>query len=224
MPRKRVKQTEPTLPILKLDNVPGPEASEAELKEHYGRVQEIMATHRYDDVIHACHWCCDMEAGLAYTKPDQTRGSRVFCSGRCASAFGAYQVRVLHLSRKPKPASPSEGDETADTADEAQSPDDDDAKASLTRTAETQWKPTGERPRRSRRVKDVTKVVGQEGTGKTTAGPKRSRASKPKRTDGKCAKGLHKMTEANTYTYQDKVWCRECRKASRAKSANGKGK
>lgn len=221
MPRKQSRQqAQPSLPIAKLDNVPGPEADEAALKAHYDLVQEIMAIHRYDDVINACHWCCDMEAGLAYTKPDEKRGSRMFCSGRCASAFSAYQVKVLHLNRKPTvtQAQPSDSDETVDDS-YSPPPDTEGAK-----TAKTQWKPTSERPRRQRRVKDVTEVVGQEGTGKTTGGPKRTRAAKPKRTDGKCTKGLHEMTEANTYSYNGGTWCRECRKASRTKSKNGNGK
>ncbi len=64
------------------------------------------------------------------------------------------------------------------------------------------WKPKGQRERK----------------------PRKPRAKKPERSDGMCAKGLHKMTPENTYEYKGTVWCRECRKASRAKSKNGNGK
>ncbi len=217
----------PGAPITKLDNVPGPEASADELNKHYQRVRDVFACHRYDDVIAACHWCCDMEAGLAYSKPDEARGNRMFCSGRCASAHAAYRVHA-HGRRKPKADTatggipPTTSKETATANKPEPEPGDDDGdddnpsdEAEETNVTEkpdesapsespSTWKPKGQRPRKARKAKARTK--------------------KPERTDGKCAKGIHQMTEANRYEYKGTVWCRECRKASRAKSKNGNGK
>lgn len=80
-------------PILKLDNVPGPKAPPLELTEHYLKVQVILACHRYDDVVAACHWCCDMKEGLAFSRFG-SRGTRMFCSRRCADALEAYHKKV----------------------------------------------------------------------------------------------------------------------------------
>ena len=84
--------------ISKLDNVPGPEDDIAILREHYSRVQVVVACHAYDNVILCCRWCCDMESPLAYSKPDEARGNKMVCSGRCASAFGVFRADQL---RKP---------------------------------------------------------------------------------------------------------------------------
>lgn len=226
MTPKQAKQYEqPSAPIAKLDNVPGPEASEDVLLAHFRRVQDINACHRYDDVIAACSWCCDMEAGLAFTKPDEPRGTRMFCSGRCASAHAAYRV-IAHGRPKPKADTPTEdiptatskktattrkpksdpepepddgGDNPATEAKEASAEEPDETAPPESPSA---WKPKGQRARK----------------------PRKAKAKKPERSDGKCAKGLHKMTEENRYEYKGTVWCRECRKASRAKSKNGNGK
>jgi hypothetical protein len=236
MTGKRTKQPKyvaPSLPILKLADVPGPEADADVLNAHYRLVQNALATHRYDDVIQSCHWCLDMEAGLAYSKTDEARGTRLFCSGRCANAYSAYQVKVLNYGQRVAPAPiPDEGDDPTDEGDEPASDPDETPEPEPTSEPELdpaeatkagwarQVSATG-RGRR-RRVKDVTTVTGKEGTGKTTA--RQPRAKKPERTDGKCTKGLHEMTEANTYSYNGGTWCRECRKASRTKSKNGGSK
>ena len=94
MPRKQQRKTSEFVdPILKLDNVPGPEAPPLELTEHYRRVQVVLACRRYNDVIAACHWCCDMKEGLAFSRPN-SRGPRMFCSRQCADAFEAYHRKV----------------------------------------------------------------------------------------------------------------------------------
>jgi hypothetical protein len=231
MPRKSSKGSkypQPSLPIVKLDNVPGPEDDVGALRAHYQQVQNAFATHRYDDVIQACHWCLDMEAGLGYSKTDETRGTRMFCSGRCASAYCAYQVKVLHCDKKAQQqARPpeDEGDDPADDASEAPPEPAPEPEANPAEAGRADWaKRVSEQTLtgRRRRVKDVTTVVGKEGTGKTTA--RKPRAGKPKRTDDKCPKGLHEMTPENRYEYKGTVWCRECRKASRAKSKNGGSK
>lgn len=223
MPRKRIKQptyTVPSLPILKLADVPGPEADVGVLNAHYRLVQEAFATHRYDDVIQSCHWCLDMEAGLAYSKTDEARGTRMFCSGRCASAYSAYQVKVQHIDRKPPTDQPpDDGDDPADDSDETPEP--------TSETAPTVAPPDDEGG--GTPIAEITKIVGEEGRGRTAWKPtgergrkaRKPRADKPKRTDGLCTKGKHEMTEANTYSYNGGTWCRECRKASRAKSKNG---
>ncbi len=226
MPRKRT-QPIPTMepkpmPILKLDNVPGPEARADELATHYTRVQEVMACHRYDDVIAACHWCCDMEAGLAYTKPEAARGTaRMFCSGRCASAFGAHRAKV-HGLQAGKPSSTATGiapptDEETATQEETpvakkrgstakatpteelaeETGDEPAATVAATPESPSAWKPKGQRERKARKP----------------------RAAKPERNDGMCAKGLHEMTPENTYEYRGTIWCRACRAESRARSA-----
>ena len=228
MTKKKAEQyKQPANPILKLDNVPGPETAPDELVKHYEKVQDIFACRNYDDVLAACHWCCDMEAGLAYTKPDEARGNRMFCSGRCASAHAAYRV-IAHGHPKPKEESPTSGPspstsrrkakeakEEADPEPEENKADEqppDESKASNEEPAEAEtaapsespsWKPTGSR-------------IGRK--------PRKAKAKKPERSDGLCAKGLHKMDKANQYHYQGTVWCKECRKASRAKSKNGNGK
>ncbi len=205
--------TKPPLAIIKLDNVPGPEADTETLNQHYQRVQRVFAVHRYDDVIMSCHWCCDSENDLVFAKPDKARGTRMFCSARCANCFSAYEIKVWHGAAKPVAEEIAEGGEAppakrfrdwrevaqtdkpdvATDADEPDKPEDEDKEPATAR------KPSVKRERK----------------------PRKARVDKPKRTDGKCPKGLHEMTEANTYTYKDKTWCRECRKASRAKSANG---
>ncbi len=207
--------------ITKLDNVPGPEDDFAMLSTHYSRVQVILACHCYDNVIAACRWCCDMESPMAYSKPEEARGTKMFCSGRCASAYGALRAEQL---RKPNssgaavsipptdaktateeetPVSKKRGSATKATPTEEPEPEPeqepDEAAPSESPPA---WKPKGQRERK----------------------PRKQRAKKPDRTDGMCAKGLHKMTPENTYEYKGTVWCRECRKASRAKSKNGNGK
>ena len=53
--------------------------------------------------------------------------------------------------------------------------------------------------------------------GKQKVGRK-TRARKVIETKDKCSQNLHKMDEANRYEYNGTVYCRECRKASRAKS------
>lgn len=229
--KKAKKYEQPGMPIAKLDHVPGPEASAAELTKHFQRVQIILACHRYDDVLAACHWCCDMEAGLAYSKPDEARGNRMFCSGRCASAHAAYRV-IAHGSPKPKadtdtntdnekgkikgtaintktdpdpePEQETEPDHDDDNPpDEAQESNTEEPNETAAPSeSPSDWKPKGQRARK----------------------PRKARAAKPERTDGKCAKGIHQMDEANRYEYKGTVWCRECRKASRSKSKNGNGK
>lgn len=211
MPRRQPKQAAPVSLIAKLDNVPGPEADAETLKTHYRRVQNIMATHRYEDVIYICHWCCDGDAELAFADPAGKHGSRKYCSARCANGYHAYVSKVV--AKGQQVATPSSSD---DTEDDTYDPPPGAAQ------------PTPTRPRaRPVAVAEITEVVGQEGTGKTTvvaprkppvATPRKPRATKQDRTDGKCAKGLHDMTEANTYIYNGNKWCRECRKASRTKS------
>lgn len=201
----------PALAIVKLDDVPGPEADTDTLNQHYQRVQQTFATHRYDDVIMACHWCCDSENDLVFAKPDKARGTRMFCSAHCANCFSAYEIKVWGRAAKPVSDERGQPDEStqraeappkakrqrskSDPVDEADEPT--TTNEDKGQEEKSTWKPAGKRERK----------------------PRKARAVKPTRTDGKCPKGFHEMTEANTYTYQDKTWCRECRKASRATSA-----
>lgn len=224
-PTKRPKYTEPSLPIAKLDNVPGPEADGDVLKAHYRRVQDIFATHRYDDIIQTCHWCCDMEAGLAYSKTDVARGTRMFCSGRCASAYTAYQVKVLHLDKKAQARPPNGDDKTADDPDEAPPEPTPEPEGEVDPIVEAHDDDPDMKADAERHLRDASvREREQERMEARTKAKRKPRATKEPRADGKCPKGLHEMTPDNQYHYQDKVWCRECRKASRAKSAaNGKG-
>ncbi len=226
MARKQTKRDiPPGSPILKLDNVPGPEAKVDELATHYMRVQKIMAIHRYDDVIAACHWCCDMEAGLAYSKPEEPRGTRMFCSGRCASAFGAHRAKVG--GQRPKPSS-SEGEEDATLPTDEETATEEETPVVKKRGSATKATPTEEPAKEPDEEPDEAapseSPPAWKPKGQRTAKPRKQRAKKPERSDGMCAKGLHKMTPENTYEYKGTVWCRECRKASRAKSKNGNGK
>ena len=225
MKRKLTKQYAQTdVPIRKMDNVPGPEDSFKELEKHFRLVQAILACHRYDDVIAACHWCCEMEAGLAFAKPDKPRGTRMFCSERCAKTHAAYRVTAHNLTKpksetgeeedKPpttiqgtaiglkssdKPATkPNENDDDQPSTEAKELVSDEPAETTPPESPST-WKPESRKARK----------------------PRKAKAKKPERTDGKCAKGMHKMTDANRYEYNGTVWCRECRKASRAKSKNG---
>lgn len=100
--RKPVVYAEIKPTIEKLDDVPGPEASADALKAHYRRVQDAFATHRYDDLIEVCYWCLDGESGLAFTKPDQPRGTRMYCSAHCANAHAAHMQKA-HGSEEEKP-------------------------------------------------------------------------------------------------------------------------
>lgn len=225
MPRKRSDQPKPvdrpTLPILKLGNVPGPEADANDLRTHYRRVKEVMAIHAYDDVINACHWCCGMEEPLAYSKVDNPRSTHMFCSGRCASAYGEYRANTLgKRAEGPKPSAPEptdnetpldpepENGEGEPVSEEHYAESPADAKASLERTAErlreSEW---------------------QASKASSARKPRKPREAKPAREDGKCAKGLHEMTPENTYSTPDGkgAWCKECRKASRAKSKSNGG-
>ncbi len=223
MTKKKAKKYEqPALPILKLDNVPGPEASDDELVKHYERVRGIFACRNYDDVLAACHWCCDMEEGLAYTKPDEARGNRMFCSGRCASAHAAYRA-LAHGPPKPNAEQPTSGpspstsrrkakeaaeepdpepeeDDGADDnppAENEEASADEPTEAAAPPESPSDWKPKGQRARK----------------------PRKAKVKKPERADGKCAKGLHKMKGENRYEYKGTVWCRACRAESRARSA-----
>lgn len=229
MARKQKRPPIPTMEhqaptITKLDNVPGPEENIAILREHYSRVQVVVACHAYDDVILACRWCCDMESPLAYSKPDEARGNKMFCSGRCASAFGVFRADQLlkpqtsdaesttppteeTATNEEPPVSKRRGRTTKATPTEepAEEPDDEPAETeteAATSESPPAWKPKGHRAPKARK----------------------QRATKPERSDGKCAKGLHEMTDENRYEYKGTVWCRECRKASRSKSKNGNGK
>lgn len=90
----KVKQTAP-LDIKKLDNVPGPEASGDVLLAHYRRVQEVIATHSFDDVSYMCFWCADTEAELTLAKAGQPRGQPMYCTARCRDAYAAYMQKVI---------------------------------------------------------------------------------------------------------------------------------
>ncbi len=208
MPKRQPKYTEPAPRIEKLDNVPGPEASGDVLKAHYRRVQDIIATHCYDDVLCMCHWCAGIEAELAFTKTDQPRGTRQYCTARCANAYTAYTQKAVMQGKVVSPPPP--GDDA----------EDDDPPPGTA-------KPT---PTRRKRVKDVTTTVGQEGTGRTTAGkppaappkpvrekPTKARGPKPAREDGKCPRGLHDLTPDNVYERDGNRWCKACKADNRAR-------
>lgn len=240
MPRKPKQTKAPTTArtratawrIQKLDNVPGPEADAGALREHYRKVQNIFAVHHYDDVIAACHWCCNMDEQLAFAKPNTRGGPGMYCSGRCASAYAKYQQLSY---RKPgeagtsatSAAPPTEklveeapctcaGESATTTEAGCAYHTDPDVEAEVKVNVPTAAFPEATAPTREQRWHEEKK------------NPKRkahkAREKKPERTDGKCAKGLHEMTDGNKYEYQGTVWCRECRKLSRARSANGNGK
>ena len=67
-------------------------------------------------------------------------------------------------------------------------------------------------------------TVGKDTSTKTEWRPgkqkvgRKTRARKVIENKDKCHQNLHTMTEANRYEYNGTVYCRECRKASRAKS------
>lgn len=196
--------------IQKLDNVPGPEADESALKAHYRLVQNVLAKHAYDDVIAACHWCCDMDEQLAYSKPGTRGGPNMYCSGRCASAYAKYQQ--LNYRK------PGEAGTSATSATSAAPPaeklvgDDEEAEtpnvptAAFPEATERETEPTPEQRRHAAKKNPQRKA-------------RKAREKKPERTDGLCAKGEHKMTDANRYSYRNTVWCRACRAESRARSA-----
>ena len=202
--QSQLKYIDPPPPIPKLVDVPGPNADVDTLRIHYRKVRAVLAVHRYDDVLLACKWCLDSETGLAFSRHGVTRGgARMFCSSRCAEARGAYEMKVMRRGRKASLALPESGE---------------------TEEAETPLPPE---PEANVQVSEITEIVGKEGRSQTTgwepAGirTRRARAKKPERDDGLCAKGLHEMDEANRYEYKNTVWCKACRKASRAKSDGG---
>lgn len=225
MPKRKQPKQAPTTArtratawrIQKLDDVPGPEADAGALKAHYIKVQHVFAVHHYDDVIAACHWCCDMDEQLAFTKPNTRGGAGMYCSGRCASAFAKYQQLNY---RKPGQDGPSTSVTSAAPRAEKLVGDDDedgDGEVSPTETTETETEaaetPAPPTPSPDERWTEAKKNPQRKA--------RKTRDKKPERTDGLCAKGLHKMTDANRYEYKGTVWCRECRKASRSRSANG---
>lgn len=212
---KRTKYAEPTPPIPPFDGAPGPDADIDVLRTHIQQVQTAFSTHRYDDVVMVCHWCCkDVE--LPFTDKDQPRGTRKYCSERCVEAIA--KLRRLQPGRKhgPKP--------TTDTPVEEELPPEEPVPVEEPVPLEA-----------------ITQVVGKEGTGRTTspvrrrkapspapkpkaAKAKAPKAKTPKAAKGMCPKGLHKMTPDNMYFYKNNVWCQKCRKASRAASAAKKAK
>ena len=220
MPRKQ-KQPIPTMErmppaITKLDNVPGPEDNFSVLYKHYSRVQVVVACHNYDDVILTCRWCCDMEAPLVYSKPEHARGNKMFCSGRCASAYGAFRAEQL---RKPKDskdpstddARPTKGKSTAKVGKGGNGGS--DLGNPITEAQEVSAA-KDEEP-----AEDEVTPAPRKPKGQSERKPRKPNAKKPERVDGLCSKGLHKMDEANTYNYNGGTWCRTCRKASRDASA-----
>ena len=158
-----------------------------------------------------------MEAPLAYSKVDEARGTRMFCSGRCASAYSAYQVLSLGKQaggpKLPAP-SPTDGetplDPEPDNAGGGKGEDVDEGEAA---DATRHLSDTAGRERE--REWHESKAAARK--------PRKARAPKAARADGLCAKGLHKMDEANRYEYNNTVWCRACRTESRARSAAKKG-
>ena len=219
--------------IQKLDNVPGPEADTGALREHYRKIQNIFAVHNYDDVIAACHWCCDMEEQLAFTKPNTRGGPGMYCSGRCASAFAKYQqlnygqpgeAGTSATSSAPPAEKLAEepctctGESAATTEAGCAFHTDPDVEA------ETPEVPTAAFPEATKPTEPTPDQRWTEEKKNPKRKARKARKPKPERADGLCAKGEHEMTEANRYEYRNTVWCRACRKASRTKSANGKAK
>lgn len=215
-------QTQMPPAITKLDNVPGPEDNFSVLCTHYSRVQVVVACHNYDDVILTCRWCCDMESPLVYSKPEQARGNKMFCSGRCASAYGAFRAEQL---RKPKDAKDLETANARPTSVKDATP----TSKARRRTVEAGAagaeiiKPVEDKPD-AEPDKDETAAPSESPStwkpkGQREKKPRQSRSTKPERTDGKCSKGLHEMTDANRYEYKNTVWCRACRADSRKRSA-----
>ncbi len=87
--RKRRRTIDPNAPVIQpIPDAPGPDADADVLSANYQRVQEAFATHSYDDSIYVCHWCL-IDDPLPYTKVG-TRGTRMFCSSRCAESYTAY--------------------------------------------------------------------------------------------------------------------------------------
>jgi len=193
-------------------------------------VQNIFAVHQYDDVIAACHWCCDMDEQLAFSKPNTRGGPNVYCSGRCASAFTKYQQLNYHKPGEAGTSATSAAPPAEKLADEpctctGESATTTEAGCAYHTDPDVEAEvniPTAAFP-------EATKPTAEERWHEAKKNPARkarkAREKKPERADGKCAKGLHEMTDDNKYEYKGTIWCRACRKASRAASAaNRKGK
>lgn len=134
MARRERRQTQlagPDTPVIPpITDAPGAEADATVLAAHYRRVQNAFACHNYDDCMAVCRWCLD-EAPLPFPEPHQ-RGTRKYCSRRCADAYAAYKAKYYRRAKvsvsdteplddddeKDFPSEPSESLAPVDTTDE----------------------------------------------------------------------------------------------------------
>lgn len=210
MMTRRRKYVAPAPPIPPFKDTPDEHSPAKELRAHQREVQNIFATHRYDDVVMVCHWCC-ADTELPYADTDQPRGMRKYCSKRCAKA----NAQLKHTSTR--------RDETTIVSTNSLAPVSPVAKNRQAPASKDTQPAEAVRRRRARPKASAESP-------KSPKSPKASKGTKPKapkgqktktpanRAKGMCPKGLHKMTADNTYSYNGGVWCKECRKESRARS------
>ncbi len=117
MAQRKRRQTQladfdtPVIPPI--TDAPGAEADASVLAAHYQRVQDAFACYSYDNCVAVCRWCLD-EAPLPFPEPFQ-RGTRKYCSRRCADAYAAYKAKYYRKGRATvSDAVPSDSDETVD--------------------------------------------------------------------------------------------------------------
>ncbi|KKN60412.1 hypothetical protein LCGC14_0532460 [marine sediment metagenome] len=68
-------------------------ADKLTLREHYKKVQIIVACNNYEDMKWRCTWCLtlDRHVPVAYS-----RGGGRFCSEECRDGFAAHQATLSH--------------------------------------------------------------------------------------------------------------------------------
>lgn len=211
--RKQPKYEAPIPPIAKLDNVPGPESDADTLQTHYRRVQDAFATHHYEDVVETCHWCLDSEKGLAFSKTDQPRGTRTYCTARCANAYTAYTQKVVGRGKvsTTNPSNPADDEFEDGSCD----PPPGAAKPTLKRDRK---KARGGVPEPTETATDAESRLSRTTVRERESPPERkARVKKAAREDGMCSRGLHPITTENTYERDGSAWCRDCKKLNRAK-------
>lgn len=211
----------PATDTLRLDNAPGPEADADALKAHYRRVQDVFATNAYDVVIYLCHWCLSDggDNGLAFTKTEQPRGTRQYCSARCANAYSAYMQKVVVKGRiaTPSPSDETEDDSSGATSGAAQPQRTRKRRRGIVDAHYTPVQPGSDEERAVLESATAPLPKGTKIESAGVAGPRKARAKQAAREDGKCARGLHDLTPDNTYTHNGVSWCRACKADNRAR-------
>ncbi len=155
----------------------------------------------------------------------------MYCSGRCASAFAKYQ-QLNYVKPGEKGTSATSAAPPAEKL--AEEPCTCTGESATTTEAgcafhtdpdvETEAEvkvnvPTATWPEATKPTEPTPDERWTEAKKNPQRKARKARKAKPERADGKCAKGLHEMTDDNKYEYKKTVWCRACRKASRATSA-----